>query len=73
DDQFIYKTRKKAFGPFKRQIYSLPLDIKDKASSASEEELSFLFEKLNIKDTKVLVDKYMKPMRVVKRKEDFIQ
>lgn len=73
DDQFIYKTRKKAFGPFKRQIYSLPLDIKDKASSASEEEFSFLFEKLNIKDTKVLVDKYMKPMRVVKRKEDFVQ
>jgi len=71
DDQFIYKTRKKALGPFKRQIYSLPRDIKDEISWVLEEELSFLFEKLNIKDTKVLVDKYVEPIRVEKKKEDF--
>ena len=58
-------------GLFKRQIYSLPRDIKDKISSALQEEFSFLFEKLNIKDTKVLVDKYVKPIRVEKKKEDF--
>jgi len=72
NDQFIYKTRKKAFGPFKRQIYSLEQDIKDKISSAAEEEFSFLFEKLNIKDTKALIDQYIKPVRVEKRKEDFV-
>jgi len=72
DNQFIYKTRKKAFGPFKRQIYSLPRDLKDKISSALEEEFSFLFEKLNIKDTKVFVDNYVKPIRVEKKKEDFL-
>ena len=71
DDQFIYKTRKKALGPFKRQIYSLPRDLKDKISSAFEKEVSFLFEKLNIEDTRLFVDKYVKPIRVDKKKEDF--
>lgn len=71
DDQFIYKTRKKAFGPFKRQIYSLPRDLKNKISSAFEEEFSFLFEKLNIKNTRLFVDKYVKPIRIDKKKEDF--
>jgi len=71
DDQFIYKTRKKAFGLFKRQIYSLPRDLKNKISSAFEEEFSFLFEKLNIKDTRLFVDKYVKSVRIDKKKEDF--
>ena len=71
DDQFIYKTRKKAFGPFKKTIYSLPHDLKNDISSALEEEFSFLFEKLNIKDTKTLVDKHTKPVWVEKKKEDF--
>jgi hypothetical protein len=72
NDQFIYKTRKKAFGPFKKNIYSLPFDQKDKISSALEEEFSFLFEKLNIKDTKILVDKHIKLIKVEKKKEDFL-
>lgn len=59
DDQFIYKTRKKALGPFKRELYALPQDLKDKITSILEEEFSFLFEKLNINDTKPLVDKYV--------------
>lgn len=72
DDQFIYKTRKKALGPFKRQIYSLPHDIKNKISSALEEEFSFLFEKLSLNDTRVFVERYVKPTRVEKKKEDFL-
>jgi fructose/tagatose bisphosphate aldolase len=72
DDQFIYKTRKKALGPFKRQIHSLPDDIKNKISSALEEEFSFLFEKLSLNDTRVFVERYVKPTRVEKKKEDFL-
>jgi len=72
DAQFIYKTRKKALGPFKRQIHSLPDDRKNKISSALEEEFSFLFEKLNLNDTRVFVEKYVKPTRVEKKKEDFL-
>jgi len=72
EDQFIYKTRKKALGPFKRQIYSLPRDIKNKISSALEEEFSFLFEKLSLNDTRVFVERYVKATRVERKREDFL-
>jgi fructose/tagatose bisphosphate aldolase len=73
DDQFIYKTRKKALGPFKREIYSLPRELRNKISGVLEEEFSFLFEKLNIKDTKNFVDKYIPSQKALKQKEDFLK
>lgn len=59
DDQFYYKTRKKAFGPFKKEIYSLPRELKDKIAAAMEEEFDFLFDKLNIKDTRSIVNQHI--------------
>ncbi len=73
DDQFIYKTRKKALGPFKKEIHSLPHDVKEKISDVLEEEFSFLFDKLNIKNTKEAVDKYVGIVKVDKPKEDFLK
>ncbi len=73
DDQFIYKTRKKALGPFKKEIHSLSYDVREKISSALEEEFSFLFDKLNIKDTKEAADKYVKIVKIDKPKEDFLK
>ncbi len=73
NDQFIYKTRKKALGPFKKKIHSLPQELKDKIAFALEKEFSFLFDQLNIKDTKNLVEEYVKPVIVEKRKEDFVK
>jgi len=73
DDQFIYKTRKKALGPFKQEIHNLPADIKAKISLVLEEEFSFLFEQLNIKNTKEYVDKYIKLVSSEKTKDDFLK
>lgn len=73
NDQFIYKTRKKALGPFKKQIHSLNRDLKDKISDVMEKEFSFLFDQLNIKDTKELVVQYSKSVRIEKKKEDFLK
>lgn len=70
--QFIYRLRKDALGPFKRQIYSLPTDIKNKIAQVLEKEFSFLFEQLNIKNTKKLVDKYISLKKIEKTKEDFV-
>lgn len=67
--QFIYKTRKKALGPFKKEIYSLPLGLRNKISSTLEKEFSFLFHKLNIKKTKSLVDYYIKPITIKMKRE----
>lgn len=72
-DQFIYKTRKKALGPFKRKIYSLTAETRIKISSVLEEEFSFLFDKLNIKDTKDIIAKYVKVTAVDKQKTDFLK
>jgi len=73
NDQFIYKTRKKALGPFKKEIHSLPLDVRIKISSALEEEFSFLFEQLNIKNTMPEVNKYIKPTPIEEKKEFFLK
>ncbi len=73
DDQFIYTTRKKALGPFKNKVHSLTRDIKNNISRVLEEEFSFLFDQLNIKDTKKLVDQYVSPVKVKKSKDDFLK
>jgi len=64
EEQFIYKTRKKALGPFKKDIMELAPGVKAKIVGEVEAEFKFLFEKLNIKGTKELVSKYLKPKAV---------
>jgi fructose/tagatose bisphosphate aldolase len=56
DDQFYYKTRKRALGPFKQKIWSLPDNVIEQISAAWEEQFSFLFNQLNIAGTADLVD-----------------
>lgn len=73
DDQFIYKTRKKALGVFKKEIHCLPTELRLKISSALEEEFLFLFEQLNIENTKDVVDKYVKVVKIEKTKHQFLK
>jgi len=64
DQQFIYKTRKKALGVFKKELWSLPKEIKESISSELEKKFEFLFQKLNVVNTKDAVKKYIKPVKV---------
>jgi len=57
DEQFIYKTRKKALGPFKRQLWELP--TKDEILSAQRTEIEFLFDQLKVAGTAEYVAKYV--------------
>jgi fructose/tagatose bisphosphate aldolase len=57
DQQFIYKTRKKALGPFKRRLWEL--DTKDEIIDAQEKKVRFLMEQLKVQDTKRLVERYI--------------
>ena len=61
DEQFFYKTRKKALGPFKRQMWDLPADIRAKLGQAYDRKFGFLFEQLAIGNTRRYVEKYVKP------------
>jgi len=57
DEQFIYKTRKKALGPFKRKFWELPADVRSRIGSDLEGKFAFLFEQLNVRRTAELVKK----------------
>jgi fructose/tagatose bisphosphate aldolase len=59
DDQFLYKTRKKAFGDFKKEMWSLPADNLKGIAETLEERFVLLFQKLNVVDTVALVNKYV--------------
>ena len=64
EQQFLYKTRKKAFGPFKKTFWELPVEIKEKMLSALQKKFHLIFEKLNVFHTKEYVKKYIKPIKV---------
>jgi fructose-bisphosphate aldolase class II len=61
DEQFFYKTRKKALGPFKRKIWDLPADASAALAKAYDEKFEFLFKQLNIQDTRDLVASHVHP------------
>jgi fructose/tagatose bisphosphate aldolase len=59
DEQFIYKLRKKGFGPFKKEFMNLPADVRQSISKEVENEFDFLFKQLKSVDTSNLVLKYV--------------
>jgi hypothetical protein len=61
DEQFFYKTRKKAIGPFKQRMWDLPADAKAKLAAAYDAKFEFLFNQLAIGNTADVVAKFVKP------------
>jgi hypothetical protein len=60
DEQFVYKTRKKAIGPFKRRMWELDAAAKGSILEAIEQKFEFLMEKLAVYGTRDLVEKFIK-------------
>jgi hypothetical protein len=58
EEQFLYKTRKKALGPFKKEIMGLPQQTRDAIAAEVETKFEFLFKQLNVVNNRSLVDKY---------------
>ena len=56
EEQFIYKTRKKGFGPFKKKMWDMPEDIRGKISEEIEQKFNLFFKRLNVVNTKKLVE-----------------
>ncbi|MBW7885667.1 MAG: class II fructose-bisphosphate aldolase, partial [Caldilineaceae bacterium] len=56
DAQFYYKTRKKALGPFKAEMWGLPEAAKEELYAALEEKFAFFYKQLNVTGTRALVD-----------------
>jgi fructose/tagatose bisphosphate aldolase len=58
ETQFVYKTRKKALGTFKRELWDL--ETKDEVIASQQAKLRFLFEQLGITGNKAVVDRFVK-------------
>jgi len=65
DAQFLYKTRKKAFGPFKRKFWDLPTDLRARLGQDLERKFAFLFEQLNVQRTADLAKKTVAQVPVI--------
>ncbi len=64
EQQFIYKTRKKGFGPFKYQWWTLEKEYKERILNELYKKFEFLFGKLNVFNTKEVIGKYVKQVRL---------
>jgi fructose/tagatose bisphosphate aldolase len=63
DDQFFYKTRKKALGPFKRRFWDLDDKVKADLAAAYDDKFTFLFTQLGISGTARDVAKFVQPVK----------
>ncbi|MEW5989884.1 MAG: class II fructose-bisphosphate aldolase [Chloroflexota bacterium] len=60
DQQFVYTTRKKAIGPFKRELWDLP--TKDEILAAQAAKIGFLFQELGVVGSRAMVERYVQPV-----------
>jgi len=59
EEQFLYKTRKKGFGDFKKEIWSLPEENLSGIRETLENRFSLLFQRLNVVETVDLVSRFV--------------
>jgi fructose/tagatose bisphosphate aldolase len=62
EEQFLYTTRKKAIGPFKRRLWELP--TKDEILASQSAKLGFLFTELRVNGSLEMVERYVSPVPV---------
>jgi fructose/tagatose bisphosphate aldolase len=60
DEQFFYKTRKKALGPFKKRFWDLDQKTKRELAQAYDSKFEFLFTQLGVGGTGEFVRKHTK-------------
>jgi fructose/tagatose bisphosphate aldolase len=61
EEQFLYKTRKKAIGPFKQRTWALSEDVRAAIGSALEDRFAFLFRQLRVDNTAEVARRWLKP------------
>src|SRR4051794_31497291 len=66
DEQFVYKARKKMWGPFKQQVWNLPKDAQEGIGRILQDKFEFLMDQLNATNTTDLVAKHVTPVQIDK-------
>jgi len=70
EDQFLYKTRKKGFGPFKKEFLDLPDDVLGPICEKLEDTFDFLFHQLNAVNTKKLIADHIEIKGIKKKRPE---
>jgi fructose/tagatose bisphosphate aldolase len=58
DEQFFYKTRKKALGGWKQELWGMPAPAREAIGKSLEERFTFLLKQLNAGGTRAVSEKY---------------
>jgi fructose/tagatose bisphosphate aldolase len=66
EEQFIYSTRKKGFGPLKKKWWDLPYEVKNPIMKELESRFALLFTKLKVTNTTEIVKKSVRPVIIKK-------
>ena len=64
EEQFIYSARKKVVGPMKKAWWDLPDESQGTIGHDLEEQFTFLFEQLNVKNTRQLATEVIQHVRL---------
>jgi fructose/tagatose bisphosphate aldolase len=64
DEQFYYKTRKNAIGPFKKDTWELPEDKKAEITFALEEQFRKLFVYLGMEGTRKIINEKITQFKI---------
>ncbi|RPJ84083.1 MAG: aldolase, partial [Acidobacteria bacterium] len=59
EGQFLYKARKKALGPFKRQLWSMDAPLRAAIGASLEERFAFLMKQLRVEKTAEIVGRFV--------------
>ena len=72
EEQFYYKTRKRALGEFKKKIWSISPDQLAKINAAWEIQFRDLFDRLRMADTRQYVDQHIREVVIEPKLEDYL-
>jgi len=59
DTQFFYNTRKRGFGPFKREFWLLPQETKDAIGEDLRKQFELIMRKLNVAGNAEIVERFV--------------
>jgi fructose/tagatose bisphosphate aldolase len=72
DEQFYYKTRKRALGVFKKKIWNVSEEKLNEIYQAWENQFRDLFKRLGLPDTRKFVDETIQLVKVQPNLEDYM-
>lgn len=72
DEQFYYKVRKNAVGPFKKQVWNMPAKKKAEIGKAWEDQFEMLFKYLAVVNTSKIVAQSVKAVVVEPKLNDYV-